>query len=149
MSVAAGTMASPAEDEGGIVGAWGFGPFDNDESGDFVDYLDKTAEEDRLGLVRATLTEAADATDYVTLGIDSPAVACAALIASQCPEGEPLDENWFPDLPDLTGLHELAVRALDRVIAKDSELRELWDASPNGAAWRAEIARLREALLSH
>lgn len=45
--------------------------------------------------------------------------------------------------PELTGL---AVRALDRVLAPDSELAELWDASDAGPQWRASVAGLRAAL---
>ncbi|MER7025244.1 MULTISPECIES: DUF4259 domain-containing protein [Streptomyces] len=45
--------------------------------------------------------------------------------------------------PELTGL---AVRALDRVLAPDSELAELWDESDSGPQWRASVAGLRAAL---
>ncbi|MGW1836297.1 DUF4259 domain-containing protein [Streptomyces sp. BBFR2] len=45
--------------------------------------------------------------------------------------------------PELTGL---AVRALDRVLAPDSELAELWDESDAGPQWRASVAGLRAAL---
>lgn len=103
--------------------------------------------EAREGVIRAALARAADATDYLDADVAEEAVAAAALVAAQCPGGEPVGSAYGPErpLPDLTGLHALALKALDRVMAEPSELLELWDES-GGTAWQSAINRLRAVL---
>jgi hypothetical protein len=113
------------------VGAWGSGPFDNDDAADFVDELDGLDEGDRREALAAALTAAADEQDYLDGGVASIAVAAAALVAG----GEQDD------------LGELAEQALVRVLGDDSELAELW-AEGDESAWVAEISKLRQALSS-
>ncbi|MFE5805536.1 DUF4259 domain-containing protein [Streptomyces sp. NPDC056491] len=55
--------------------------------------------------------------------------SAAALVAAQCPGGRPVISGHGPDLPVPAlpaGLRETAVRALDRITAGRSELRDLW-----------------------
>ncbi|MEV7525176.1 ATP-binding cassette domain-containing protein [Streptomyces sp. NPDC091371] len=75
------------------------------------------------------------------------AVAAAALVAAQCPGGEPAHPVYGPDepLPDLTGLRDLALQALDRIMTEPSELMDLW-AEADGAPWRANIRGLQNVL---
>lgn len=75
-------------------------------------------------------------------------MAAAALVAAQCPEGSPVDSSYGPEQPIPVlpeELRELAVRALDRVVAEDSELKQLWDESGD-PTWLAEVDKLRLVL---
>ncbi|PPS67053.1 MULTISPECIES: DUF4259 domain-containing protein [Streptomyces] len=77
------------------------------------------------------------------------AVAAAALIAAQCPGGEPTSTSYGPDkaLPNFAeSLRPLAVGALDRVLGEASELAELWHETSPGSAWRHSISRIRAVL---
>ncbi|MDH6189345.1 hypothetical protein M2168_002377 [Streptomyces sp. CZ24] len=100
--------------------------------------------------VRTALVRAVDIPDGVELDACEAqrAVAAAALVAAQCPGGEPAASAYGPDepLPDLTGLRGLAVDALGRVLTEPSELYELW-AESGGERWVAEVRRLENALL--
>ncbi|HKN96206.1 MAG TPA: DUF4259 domain-containing protein [Pseudonocardiaceae bacterium] len=129
--------------------AWGTGPFDNDAAVDFAAALDDLDPEDRPAAIRDALAEAAEETDYLDREAGGAAVAAAALIAAQQPDGEPVDSTYgpkqaIPELPE--ELCALAVQALTRVLADDSELNELWSESPDGDAWFTMIAQLAEVL---
>ncbi|OKJ94628.1 hypothetical protein AMK26_33015 [Streptomyces sp. CB03234] len=131
------------------MGTWDIGPFDNDTAADFAHTLDETAEDEREVLVRATLARAVRALDHLEGPEGDEAVAAAALVAAQCPGGEPVCDVYGPEetLPVFAaGLRPLAVEALDRVVSEASELAELWDETPDGPAWRAVIGRLRDVL---
>lgn len=129
--------------------AWGTGPFDNDAAADFAASLDDLDPEDRVGAIRDALTEAAEESDYLEREAGGAAVAAAALVAAQQPDGEPVDSAYGPKqaIPDLPGgLCALAVAALTRVLADDSELTELWSESADGDIWFTTIANLADVL---
>lgn len=130
------------------MGTWDVGPFDNDTAADFCGDLDEAAAGEREGIVRGILTRVIDAAGHSEAPESEQAVAAAALVAAQCPGGEPLDPVYGPEepLPDLTGLRDLALQALDRVMTDPSELMELW-AESDGGPWRAIIRRLQNVLL--
>ncbi|MFK4152887.1 DUF4259 domain-containing protein [Streptomyces fungicidicus] len=132
-----------------ILGTWDIGPFENDMAADFAYTLDEPAPDKREGLVRATLSRTIQARDYLESPEGAEAVAAAALIAAQCPGGEPISTSYGPEeaLPAFADdLRPLAVEALDRVAAEKSELAELWDETPSGPTWRQSISRLRVVL---
>ncbi|WP_151771848.1 DUF4259 domain-containing protein [Streptomyces abyssomicinicus] len=130
------------------MGTWDTGPFDNDTAADFCGALDEAAEGERLEMVRAVLLRAAgtDLTVHLDAPLGEEAVAAAALVAGQCPRGEPVDTPYAPDepLPDLTGLRAPAAESLERVVTGPSDLLELWEGDP---AWLSVVRRLRDALL--
>ncbi|MEU6847742.1 DUF4259 domain-containing protein [Streptomyces sp. NPDC046716] len=131
------------------MGTWDVHPFDNDTAADFADDLDDAAMAEREALIRRALFRAADNQDYLEAPEAEEAVAAAALVAAQCSEGEPVSIPYGPDEPVPTlsvELKPLAVEALDRVLADESELAELWEESESGAAWRGSIGRLRQTL---
>ncbi|MEW1637520.1 DUF4259 domain-containing protein [Streptomyces sp. NPDC093801] len=130
------------------MGTWDVGPFDNDTAADFCDDLDEAAAGEREGIVRGILTRVIDTAGDLEAPESEQAVAAAALVAAQCSGGEPADPVYGPEepLPDLTGLRDLALQALDRVMTDPSELMELW-AESDGGPWRANIRRLRGVLL--
>ena len=129
------------------MGTWDVGPFDNDTAADWCGDLDDASPDARQGLVRDTLARAADAIDHLDARVGDEAIAAAALVAAQCPGGEPAHPHYGPDepLPDLTGLRALALQALDRILTEPSELLELW-ADPDGVPWHATVNGLRSTL---
>ena len=132
------------------MGTWGAGPFDNDIAADFANELDEMAEEDRPEAIRAALAAAIDETSYLDSFEGAPAVAAAALVASQSRTGSPIESSHGPEqlIPQLpAALDPLAVQALDRVVGPDSELEQLWSEAGGASEWLAEINRLRTALL--
>lgn len=130
------------------MGTWGTGPFDNDTAADFGGDLDEAAAGEREGMVRGALTRVIDTEDYLETPESEVAVAAAALVAAQCAQDAATDSVYGPDepLPDLAGLRDLALRALERVMTEPCELLELWDGA-EGRDWRAEIHRLQSGLL--
>jgi len=110
------------------VGAWGSGPFDNDDAMDFVGDLANGSTAEVVARLREAL---ALPDDYVESPEGSSAVAAAALVAAR------LGYNpGNPTVADLLVAHPFeaddqlrssASAALARVAADDSELMELWD----------------------
>ncbi|MET9294782.1 DUF4259 domain-containing protein [Streptomyces sp. NPDC003077] len=129
------------------MGTWDVGPFGNDTAGDWCDGLDNAPADARHDTVRDTLARAAGGTGCLDAPTAEKAVAAAALVAAQCPGGDPTDAAHGPEepLPDLTGLRTLALEALDRVLTEPSELLELW-ARSGGGPWQTAVNRLRVTL---
>jgi hypothetical protein len=131
------------------MGAWGTGPFDNDDAADFATSLDHLQPELRLGAIRDALTDAMEQTGYLDRDVGGAAVAAAALVAAQGDKGLPIDCIHGPKqlIPELSNdLRPIAALALARVLGECSELNELWMDSPDGGAWLHMVAQLTEAL---
>jgi len=124
------------------MGTWGVGPFDNDTAADWCGALNDTDPERRAELVRATLAAVADHGDeYLDSDLAVEAIAAAAIVAAQLPGGTPVTSPYAPDfllagggieVPD--DVPPLALRALDRINADDSEWRQLWEEDPDSYA---------------
>ncbi|MEU3290473.1 DUF4259 domain-containing protein [Streptomyces longwoodensis] len=131
------------------MGTWDIGPFDNDTAADFAGDLDEAAVDEREPMVRQVLKCAADCADFLDAADAERAVAAAALVVAQHPNGEPACSNYGPTepLPDFPAdLRTLAIDALDQVVAELSELAQLWGDAENGQKWRQDITRLRDVL---
>ncbi|MEV6655203.1 DUF4259 domain-containing protein [Streptomyces sp. NPDC051219] len=131
------------------MGTWDIGPFDNDTAADFGGDLDEAALEERESMIRGVLKRAADPADHLDTSDGERAVAAAALVVAQHPDGEPACSNYGPSepLPELPAdLRMLAIDALDQVVSELSELAELWAEAANGPKWRQDITRLRDVL---
>ncbi|MFC8720431.1 DUF4259 domain-containing protein [Kitasatospora sp. NPDC057198] len=130
------------------MGTWGPGPFDNDDAADFGGDLDDAAPEQRAELVRTALSRAVRAPDELEHHLGLPAVAAAALVAAQCPDGEPVTTAYGPKqpLPPLAELRPLAARAVVRALGPDSDLTEGWYDYASYLAWRGGLERLRAVL---
>jgi hypothetical protein len=110
------------------------GPFDSDSAADWSLDLQVARESERVSLIRKTLRRVAEERDYVDSVEAAQAIAAAAVVAAQLP-GAPAPTS--PNAPDFLregghveiapDLCDLAVRALDRVMDRDSEWRELWE----------------------
>jgi hypothetical protein len=111
------------------MGAWGTGPFDNDDAMDFVG--DLTDEPASAREVR--IRQALDLPDgYLDAPDASEALAAAALLvaARHTPPGEPEEVQELiagGGVPTTEVDRESARRALARIVGEDSEWRELWE----------------------
>jgi hypothetical protein len=131
------------------MGAWGIDPFENDDAADFADALAEAAPGDREGLIRDALIRTIGSRDCLEASDGMEAVAAAALVAAQLPGGEPVTTGLAPEtaLPVFAAdLRTLAADALQRVLAEDSELAELWDDAEEGPRWRKSVSVLRAVL---
>jgi hypothetical protein len=131
------------------MGTWDIGPFDNDTAADFASDLDEAALEEREVMIRGLLERGAGPADFLGIYDGERAVAAAALVVAQHPDGDPACSNYGPSesLPGLPAdLRMLAVDALDQVVSNRSELAEMWTEAANWSKWRQGITRLREVL---
>jgi hypothetical protein len=135
------------------VGTWDSGPFDNDTAADWCGDLDEADDATRIEMIEEALAAAAHETDYLDGDVAYTAIAAAAVVASQLPGGPPVDSVYGPDflseggtLPIPRNLPPLALRALDRIVADDSEWRDLWDEGGGLDDATAALAPIRDAL---
>lgn len=135
------------------MGTWDAGPFDNDSAADFADDLDSAPEHARIALIRDALTAAVGNDTYLDLDEGAPAVAAAALVACRLPGGEQFAPNGYgpkapvPTLP--LALVPLAISAVDRVLAADSELASLWSEDIRAQKpWHTSMLQLKSVLLN-
>jgi hypothetical protein len=119
------------------MGTWDVGPFDNDTAADWCGDLDAAAPEQRAVLICDALSRVAEHGDeYLDSDDAVEAIAAAAIVAAQLPGGTAIDTPYAPDFLLEGGNVEvgdevpaIAVRALNRIVEKDSEWRELWEES--------------------
>ena len=137
------------------MGAWGEGPFDNDDAGDWsyaFDGLDVAAGPQVL----ADALELDSAGDYLEAPEGSIAVAAAAVVGwlkdptgiPDSPYGESAAAWVRSTMPTPIGaLAAAALAAIDRVRSSQSELAELW-AEADDTAWKESLARIEVQLQS-
>lgn len=133
------------------MGAWGMGSFDNDDAADFL--LDVTEGAD-LGPVREILATALDADEYLEAPDASQAIAAAEIVmaalgrpSAAAQQEDELMEWLARAKPSAdTALVSQAVKALDRILAPNSELRELWEEGEEFAEWQTCVVALRAQL---
>ncbi|HEX2750433.1 MAG TPA: DUF4259 domain-containing protein [Verrucomicrobiales bacterium] len=131
------------------MGAWDFGPFDNDDASDWIYELEESSDTSVIADTLAAVTEA-DADDLETLDCTN-AIAAAEIVAALCgnpcanlpdeakawvEENEGLDAS--PLIPD-------ALTVVKR-IRTNSELKDLWDESKDAAKWYASLDDLTSRL---
>ena len=129
------------------MGTWGIGSFENDDAADFmIDLLDSGD----LSLIREVLDNVLTSTEYVeapdaTLAIVAAEIVAAArgrpTLAAQQEEGL---ADWLARVrPAIdVDLVRQARDALARILADNSELRELWEETDEATAWRAVVDEL-------
>jgi len=133
------------------MGSWAVHSFGNDDA---ADWLLELEEQDDLAFVRGTIAEVLEADGYLESTYATQALAAIEVIAATL--GRPTAAaraekplmSWIRQShhhPEPT-LIASALRALDRIDADQSELRELWQDGPDFAAWRQNIAELRAHL---
>ena len=128
------------------MGAWGAGPFDNDDAADWVTVFER----DPTGeTVRAAL--AIDGDHYLDLPEGSAAVAAEVVAASLGQPGGYLPDTvavWASEHGGELGAADaaLSLAALDAVVGDQSALRGLWAEDPPDARWLESVADLRRRL---
>lgn len=137
------------------MGTWDTGPFDNDTAADWCGDLEEADPAERAKMVRTALAAAADEGGYLDSHEACEAIAAAAILAAGRPGGEAIASSYGPDFlleggsvelpPELV---PLALRAIDRIMADESEWRVLWedaDTASRDAAFTG-LAHLRSTL---
>ncbi|AJF64928.1 DUF4259 domain-containing protein [Streptomyces vietnamensis] len=132
------------------MGTWDIGPFDNDTAADFSYRVDEAPVEKKAEVLRTSFREVIETGgEYLDSDLAVEAIASAALLAAQCPGGEPVTTSYGPKKPLGVLPEELrpaAVEALDRVLTEPSELLELWEES-DGEEWKVGVLKLRGVLV--
>jgi hypothetical protein len=125
------------------MGAWGSGPFDNDDALDFVADLETTTGHDHLGVILGAISD--DPGEYVESPESSAALAAAEVVAALLGRPNPeqpedLNEWVAAQLTADPALVSEAIRAVRR-IAEKSELRKEMEAE-DVAPWEESLAEL-------
>ncbi len=128
------------------MGTWGTGAFDNDMAADFVT---EVIEDGPAALQEAFEVALDPDLDFLDADEAVRAIAAAeSLLAAlskdtqYIPDAELADYLLSQDSADLASLKPLAVAALTRTLAPDSEILDLWEDSADARAWRTGVARL-------
>lgn len=131
------------------MATWGTHPFENDDAAAFVSEV----VQDGPAALSEAFEVALDESGYLEAPEGARAVAAAEVLAAHL-SGDASDlpdpelRAWLADLEpgDLADLAPMALSALERVMAEDSEWHEVWAESEDYAGWQAELDRLRTAL---
>lgn len=132
------------------MGAWGVGIFDNDDARDWANELEQSPD---LSLILKTLIAVADwgSDQYLELPEASYALAAAEVVASfrnsggsVLPKGVEIWINHHKNL-DVEPLIVIAAKAVLRV-KTDSELKELWEETPDIEEWYSLLTNLEDRL---
>ena len=136
------------------MGTWDIGPFDNDTAADWCGDLHDATPAQRPAMVRSAFTAVLDnGDDYLDSDLAVEAIAAAAIVASQLPGGAAITSSYAPDFLLAGGSVEvpadvlaLVVPALDRIVEDNSEWRELWEESAEGAPALAALQQIRTSI---
>ncbi len=129
------------------MGAWGAGPFDNDDAADLIMELESTPSWE---VVRQVFHDVMAHNDFVELSQGARAYAAAALLTVAHGKSDVSAQDYHMILDamgqpprDLTLLAKMALR---RVSTGDSEIRELYLDSGSYKTWLDLIQATDEAL---
>jgi hypothetical protein len=131
------------------MGAWDFGPFDNDDAGDWLYELEKSSDTSVIAEALHRVTNIGD--EYLEAPDCSSAIAAAEVVAAlrDHPVGKFPDnaKQWVATHGSLKAdtLVPSALAALQR-IRTNSELKELWDESDEAPKWYATLDDLTDRL---
>jgi len=131
------------------MGAWGHLAFDNDTANDWAYDLEEV---DDLSSVETAFAELeAVGADYLDQDVACNALgACEVLARLQGHAG--YTNAYTKKVDQWVAAHKIkpppallkrASAAIDRILAKNSELRELWEETDDGDAWRKSVEDLR------
>ena len=130
------------------MGAWDVGSFDNDEAMDWVTQLDEIYD---LEILKETFIPIIKSLKYLETPECESGLACAEVIAAlnKKPLAKlPSEVTHFVSRIGIMPSAELLETALTAVehIKTKSELRELWNDSPDCSRWLADIENLQKRL---
>ncbi|WP_337832942.1 DUF4259 domain-containing protein [Pseudonocardia sp. TMWB2A] len=133
------------------MGAWGGGPFDNDDAADWLDELDQS--DDPAATLRAAFTCLPRA--GTVEAPDGYAALAAVVVLASLVGGPQLDDDLdITDAqlariavdPELIGAARAALRRLD---SEDNELQAVWAATVEGGAQRTFLAEMDGVLATY
>mmetsp|Transcript_18462 Transcript_18462/g.30101 ORF Transcript_18462/g.30101 Transcript_18462/m.30101 type:complete len:140 (+) Transcript_18462:3827-4246(+) len=135
------------------MGAFGVGIFEDDSC---LDWIEEDYAAGGVEAVRSALSDVADASagDYVDVDQGGGARAAAEVVATSFEAGPELDEDDLDrlrehaeDVEQDRDLIPLALKAVRRISAENSEMAELWtEDAEAGAVWTSEMDGLETRL---
>lgn len=135
------------------MGTWAVDAFGNDYAQDWAQDLHETS---NLDAVADTLNTALDTPGELDAPFAAEALVAIEVLARLQGKGGPRTDDsasvdeWVearrPKAKPRADLAEKAVRALDRILSDESELRALWEESEHYAEWLASVEDLRSRL---
>ncbi|WP_373987358.1 DUF4259 domain-containing protein [Duganella sp. BuS-21] len=135
------------------MGTWSVDAFGNDYAQDWAEDLHETS---NLDAVADTLNTVLDSGAELEAPFAAEALAAIEVLARLQGKGGPKTEDsaaideWVEarkaKAKPRADLAEKALRAIERILAPDSELRQLWEESEHYADWRASVEDLRTRL---
>lgn len=133
------------------MGTWGVLAFDNDDANDWAFGLEEVAD---LSLVGSALSDVEQTAGYLETPVASEALAACEVLARLL--GHPGYHNAYTETADRwVSSHRLvppdallarAAAVIRRILADESELRDLWDDSKMATEWRSAVADLEARL---
>ena len=135
------------------MGTWSAEPFGNDDACDWACGL---INERDFSLIERTLDKVLNETKYLDASDGAEAVAAVEVLAKAGGKGTQTDsytesvDKWITSSgiePPGAALLEKAQRALARLLADDSELKNLWEES-DGRPWYDSIQSLQRSISS-
>lgn len=129
------------------MGAWGSGPFDNDDAADLMMELEDVPSWDS---VRFVFNEVLANEDYVELPEGARAYAAAALLTVALGKSDISAQDYLMILAEMgrppADLAAIGKAAVKRLSTGDSEIRELYLDSGSYNAWLEAVRATEEAL---
>ncbi|MEN8425018.1 DUF4259 domain-containing protein [Acinetobacter junii] len=134
------------------MGTWSHESFGNDTANDWAYELEDATD---FSVIEAALQVALDEGDeYLDADLAMEAIAAVEVIAKRLGKGTQSDvytekvDQWLETISEQPsdGLLSLAKRVLERIVADDSELKELWLESDEYELWLGNIQQLKDAL---
>lgn len=134
------------------MGTWSHESFGNDTANDWAYELEDATD---FSVIEAALQVALDEGDeYLDADLAMEAIAAVEVIAKRLGKGAQSDvytekvDQWLETISEQPSddLLSLAKRVLERIVADDSELKELWLESDEYELWLGNIQQLKDAL---
>jgi hypothetical protein len=136
------------------MGTWAVDAFGNDYAQDWAEDLHETS---NLDAVEDTLNTVLDSGAELEAPFAAEALAAIEVLARLQGKGGPRSEDsaavdeWVEArkgkaVKPRADLAAKAAQAIERILASDSELRQLWEDSEHYADWRASVEDLRARL---
>ncbi|MCE6003068.1 hypothetical protein ABCA12_0028 [Acinetobacter junii] len=131
---------------------WSHESFGNDTANDWAYELEDATD---FSVIEAALQVALDEGDeYLDADLAMEAIAAVEVIAKRLGKGTQSDvytekvDQWLETISEQPrdDLLSLAKRVLERIVADDSELKELWLESDEYELWLGNIQQLKDAL---
>ena len=135
-----------------MMGTWSHESFGNDTANDWAYELEDATD---FSVIEAALQVALDEGDeYLDADLAMEAIAAVEVIAKRLGKGTQSDvytekvDQWLETISEQPrdDLLSLAKRVLERIVADDSELKELWLESDEYELWLGNIQQLNDAL---